>query len=63
MRIDCGDCAMRETATCDDCIVTFLLDGRDGAIVFDVEEERALRALAEGGLTRTSRFVQAKNRA
>lgn len=57
MRIDCGDCAMQHTDTCDDCIVTYLLDRPAGAVVFDVEEERAIRTLQERGLAPTSRFV------
>ena len=26
MLIDCGDCTMKETTACDDCVVSFLLD-------------------------------------
>ena len=26
MLIDCESCAMRETAACEDCVVTYLLD-------------------------------------
>jgi hypothetical protein len=57
MRIDCGDCVMQHTDACDDCIVTFLLDRPRGAVVFDVAEERAIRALQEGGLAPTCRFA------
>ena len=42
MRIDCGECVMEGTDACSDCIVTFLLERPEGAIVFDVEQERAL---------------------
>lgn len=57
MHIDCGECAMQHTEACDDCIVTYLLDRPAGAVVFDVEEERALRVLQDGGLAPGSRFV------
>jgi len=57
MRIDCGECAMQHTDACDDCIVTYLLDRPAGAVVFDVEEERAVRALQAGGLAPDSRFT------
>jgi hypothetical protein len=50
LRIDCDTCVARDSRACDDCLVTFLLDRPEGAIVFDVEEERALRLLEEGGL-------------
>ncbi|MPZ73248.1 MAG: hypothetical protein GEU74_08460 [Nitriliruptorales bacterium] len=56
MLIDCGDCAMKDTATCDDCVVTFLLDRPPGAVVFDVAEERALRVLHDNGLAPANRF-------
>lgn len=52
MLIDCNDCVMRGTNHCQDCVVSVLLDPtpREGAIVIDVEEERALREMARGGL-------------
>ncbi len=56
MLIDCDQCAMRDTDACAGCIVTFMLDRPPGAVVFDVEEERALRVLQEGGLAAASRF-------
>jgi hypothetical protein len=56
MLIDCAECAMQHTSACDDCVVTFLLDRPDGAVVIDVEEARALRALQDGGLTPGLRF-------
>jgi len=49
--IDCGDCVMAGTNACDDCVVSFILRREPGeAVVVDVEEERALRALHDGGL-------------
>lgn len=56
MHIDCDSCLARESAACKDCIVTFLLDRPEGALVIDVEEERALRTLADGGLTPRNRY-------
>ena len=61
MLIDCGDCTMKDTHACDDCIVTFLLDRPEGAVVFDVAEERALRVLHDGGLTAPNRFRPASD--
>ena len=51
MRIDCDECVMQHTDACDDCIVTFIV-GRpsEGAVVLDLEEERAVRRLTEAGL-------------
>ena len=51
MRIDCDECTQQHTATCADCVVTFLL-GReaDDAVVIDVLEERKLRQLQDVGL-------------
>jgi hypothetical protein len=56
MLIDCAECVMQDTDACADCIVTFLLDRPCGAIVFDVEQERALRTLQDAGLAPSSRF-------
>jgi hypothetical protein len=50
MRIECDACAHQGTAQCDDCVVTFLLDREDGAVVVDAEEARALRSLGRAGL-------------
>ncbi|MBW3604206.1 MAG: hypothetical protein KY460_04685 [Actinobacteria bacterium] len=58
MRIDCDDCAMQHTTACDDCIVTALLDRPTGdAVVLDLDEARAVRALQRGGLVPRSRFL------
>ena len=49
--IDCAECVVQDTAACDDCVVTFIVGREPGeAILFDVAEERALRALAGAGL-------------
>lgn len=50
LRIDCDTCAHQGTSQCDDCVVTFLLDREDGAIVVDADEARALRSLGQAGL-------------
>jgi hypothetical protein len=57
LTIDCERCALRETAACDDCVVTFLL-GRepDDAVVIDADEARAMRMLERAGLVPTLRF-------
>lgn len=50
-RIDCDDCVRQDTATCDDCVVTFICSrDPDDAIVIDASEARALRLLAGAGL-------------
>jgi hypothetical protein len=49
--IDCDDCVMQGTDACDDCIVSYLCSREpDDALIIDVAEIRALRALGDGGL-------------
>jgi hypothetical protein len=51
MVIDCGECVMRSTEACDDCVVSFVVERDPGtALVIDVFEERAVRMLARAGL-------------
>jgi hypothetical protein len=50
MRIDCDECAHQGTDQCRDCVVSFILDRDDDAVVVDAEEARALRRLGEAGL-------------
>ena len=50
IRIDCDECAHQGTDQCRDCVVSFLLDRDDGAVVVDAEEARAMRRLGEAGL-------------
>lgn len=57
MLIDCTTCVARDTAACDDCIVTALMDRPAGAVVFDVAEERALRVLSDAGLAPGNRYT------
>ena len=57
--IDCDDCLMQGTSTCADCVVTFIVNREPGdAVVVDASEERALRALADGGLVPLLRHEQ-----
>lgn len=56
LSIDCGDCVMAQTAACDDCIVSFVVNREPGdAVVIDVEEHRAVRLLQSAGLVPDSR--------
>ena len=49
--ISCGDCAMRQSDVCGDCVVTFICDREpDDAVVIDVAEARAVRLLTDAGL-------------
>jgi hypothetical protein len=51
LRIDCDECIVRDTDACDDCVVSFIVNREPGdAIVVDAAEQRALKALGEGGL-------------
>ncbi|MDQ4006216.1 MAG: hypothetical protein M3135_07970 [Actinomycetota bacterium] len=50
LRIDCDECEHQGTDQCRDCVVSFLLDRQDGAVVVDAEEARAMRRLGEAGL-------------
>jgi hypothetical protein len=51
VRIDCDDCAHRDSHVCDDCLVTFLCEREpDGAVVIPLEEVRSVRMLQDAGL-------------
>lgn len=52
MLISCDTCAMQHTDHCDDCVVRAVVDARprQGGLVIDADEERALRVLADAGL-------------
>jgi len=51
LHIDCDECVMRATNACDDCVVSFIVGREPGdAIVVDVAEQCALKALGEAGL-------------
>ena len=52
LTIDCDECVMQHTDACSDCVVTFLCSREpDEAVVIEVGEVRALRLLADSGLT------------
>jgi hypothetical protein len=55
MIIDCESCAMLNTDTCHDCVVTVLLGG--GPVAVDEAEKEALEALANAGLVPHLRLV------
>ena len=49
--ISCHDCSMLDTAACQDCVVSFILDREpDDAVVIDADEARAVRMLGDVGL-------------
>jgi hypothetical protein len=49
--IDCDECAHAASRACEDCVVSFVCDREeDRAVVIDVAELRAMRALHRGGL-------------
>ena len=51
LRISCDECALQHSDACADCVVTFICTREpDDAVVVDVAELRALRALGDGGL-------------
>ncbi|ONH37374.1 MULTISPECIES: hypothetical protein [Protofrankia] len=56
MLIDCGTCVVRGVA-CGDCVVHVLLEPVGGVVDWDDSEQRAMDALADGGLIPRSRFV------
>ncbi len=56
MLIDCGTCVVRGAA-CGDCAVHVLLEPAGGVVDWDEGEQRAMEALADGGLIPRSRFV------
>ena len=56
--IDCASCVMRDTPTCEDCVVTFLCDREPtDAVLLDLTERQALRRLAQAGLAPRLRHV------
>jgi len=59
LRIDCAECALEHTEACADCVVTFICRREpDDAVVFEVAELRALRALGDGGLVPRLRHAE-----
>ncbi len=41
---------MQQTSQCQDCVVTFLCDEPDDAVIINADEERAVRMLGRAGL-------------
>lgn len=59
--IDCGECCMRNTNVCDDCVVTFVMSREPGeALIIDAAEARAVRMLANAGLVPELRHTAAR---
>ena len=49
--IDCDECVMRHTASCNDCIMTALCErSDDGPVAFDDIESHAVHLLSSAGL-------------
>jgi len=49
--IDCDTCIMKDTDACTDCVVTYLCEREPAtAVVIDLADFRAMKALAEAGL-------------
>ena len=59
MHIDCDACAMQDTNACDDCLVTFLVDG--GPLDLVPAEHEAFGNLADAGLVSPLRLVPLEN--
>ena len=57
MIIDCNECAMQHTSTCDDCIVPMLFDLSVGPNELAESEADAVRYLADAGLVSPIRLV------
>jgi len=54
--IDCDTCVMQHTPACGDCVVTYLCEREvEQAVVIQIEDLRAMRALADAGLVPTLR--------
>jgi len=58
MRIDCDECAMQHTATCNDCVVAVLLRESAEPLEIDKAEAVALSAMADAGLVPRLRLVR-----
>lgn len=58
MRIDCDECAMQHTTTCNDCVVTVLLRETAEPLEIDTAEAVALNVMADAGLVPRLRLVR-----
>ena len=56
MIIDCQTCDMRETSTCDDCVVSALV-GEDGILELAEAEQSAIESMSRVGLVAPIRLV------
>ena len=57
--IDCDTCIMKDTDACDDCLVTYLCDRpAEQAVVVNLADFRAMKALANAGLVPDLRHEQ-----
>ena len=56
MLIDCGTCQVRGDA-CGECVVSVLLGAPPGGVEIDLEEQHALKVLADSGLVPPLRLV------
>jgi hypothetical protein len=54
--IDCHQCEMYQSFHCADCFVTAILSKKDGPVVFQPEEEAAMRNLQDAGLAPELKF-------
>jgi hypothetical protein len=61
VNIDCDSCAARGAA-CGDCVVTVLLGAPPEGVELDEAEQRAIEALADGGLIPPLRLVPDEHR-
>jgi len=50
MVISCNECVRQHTATCRDCVVTFVLGADEHGLELDHAAERAVRLLVSAGL-------------
>jgi len=56
MLISCEDCRMQGTDACSDCVVSYIIDRTDEAVIFDAAEERAIREMNRAGLLPSVRW-------
>jgi hypothetical protein len=57
MLIDCNECEMQYTETCQDCVVTHVLRDLAGPIEVDPDQAEALGVLADAGLVAPLRLI------
>lgn len=63
LRFSCAECVRCHTDACSDCVVSFILSREpDDAVVLNLDEHRALRRLAAGGMLPDVRHESASER-